>query len=58
MMLACLGGKILIKTVKGLICLLFHFTPGLDLDASNKFEEEGHKMEEVDSSVRGGGEGG
>ena len=29
------------------------FTPGLDLDASNKFEEEKHKMEELDSSVRG-----
>ena len=32
----------------------FHFTPGLDLDASNKFEEEGHKMEEVDKGVQGG----
>ena len=34
-----------------------HFTPGLDFDASNKFEEEGHKMEEADKSVRGGGRG-
>ena len=44
--------------------LPFLFTPGLDLtsqhslpgwcDDDYKFEEEGHKMEEVDDSVRGG----
>ena len=57
------GRKIFIKTVKDLICLLSNLPPGSTwtrLHSSpdwggndNKFEGKGHKMEEVDSSVRG-----